>query len=63
MAVPQSVTNLYEALLSGPSGQNQDACPFHVTHNSPDGKPEGDLGSTEEDAGGEHVVHDNDEVL
>lgn len=41
MAVPQSATNLHEALLSDPSGQDQDACPFCVTHNSPDGKPEG----------------------
>lgn len=41
MAVPQSATNLYEALLSDPSGQDQDACPFRVTHNIPDGKPEG----------------------
>lgn len=41
MSVPQSAINLYEALLLDPSGQDQDASPFRVTHRDPDGNPEG----------------------
>lgn len=41
MSIPQSAINLYEALLLDPSGQDQDACAFRVTHRNPDGNPEG----------------------
>lgn len=41
MSIPQSAINLYEALQLDPSGQDQDACAFRVTHRNPDGNPEG----------------------
>jgi hypothetical protein len=40
MSVPQSAINLYEALLLDPSGQDQDACSFRVTHRNPAGNHE-----------------------
>jgi hypothetical protein len=40
MSIPQSAINLYEALLVDPSGQDQNASAFRVTHSNPDGDPE-----------------------